>query len=163
MWRLMQKCEPVLVDLYRRLREPPAPNTKGDRDIECSWIAANMPEGPGRALDFGSGPGWLGLMAARRGFTVTALDLRSVRWHYEQPSLTFRQGDILECDFPSGHFDLVINCSAIEHVGLAGRYLTDEGRPDGDLDAMAVFQRITKPGGMMLLTVPVGQDTTFAP
>ena len=163
LWRVLQKIEPWLVKAYRGLREPPAPNAKGDRDIEYSWIAANMPAGPGHALDFGCGPGWLGLMAARRGFEVTAVDLRPIAWHYKHPELRFLQQDIMESDFPAEHFDLVINCSAIEHVGLSGRYGTDTSRSEGDMEAMAVLHRITKPGGTMLLTIPVGRDKVWSP
>jgi SAM-dependent methyltransferase len=135
----------------------------GDRDIEHSWIAANMPEGPGLALDFGCGPFWLGLLAARKGFSVTAIDLEPVIWHYEHPSLRFLQGDILKSTLPSEHYDLIINCSSIEHVGLAGRYGVTESRPDGDIEAMVILKNLVKPDKIMLLTIPVGRDHLFKP
>lgn len=156
-----QKIDRLLVSVYKMLREPPAPNLEGDRDIEHSWIAENMPEGPGVALDFGCGPCWLGLLAARKGFSVTALDLEPVNWYYEHPSLTFLEGDILNLPLPSDHYDLIINCSSIEHVGLAGRYGITEPRPDGDIEAMAILKNLLKPGKVMLLTIPVGRDEVF--
>ncbi len=134
----------------------------GDRDVEHAWIAAMMPPGPGRALDFGCGFGHLGLLAAQRGYEVTALDLRDVFWYYAHPRLTFVQGDVLEIERPGDGFDLVINCSTVEHVGLGGRYGSVE-RPDGDLDAMRRLLELIKPGGTMLMTVPVGRDTVFRP
>ena len=58
---------------------------------------------------------------------------------------------------------MVINCSTVEHVGLIGRYDVAEDRPDGDLEAMALLRRLLKPGGRMVLTIPLGQDAVFAP
>ena len=138
-------------------------NLLGDRDIEWSWIASQMPSGPGEALDFGPGGSHLALIAAQRGFNVTAVDLEPVRWPYVHPRLRFIQGDIPKLSLPKEHFDLVINCSTIEHVGLGGRYGVTENRPDGDLEAMARLRDLMKPGGIMLLTIPMGQDAVFAP
>jgi SAM-dependent methyltransferase len=138
-------------------------NLLGDRDIEWSWIASQMPSGPGETLDFGPGGSHLGLIAAQRGFNVTAVDLEPVYWPYVHLGLRFIQGDILKLPLPKEHFDLVINCSTVEHVGLAGRYGVTEDRPDGDLEAMAWLRDLMKPGGVMLLTIPVGQDAVFAP
>jgi len=163
MWRFVEKIDPVLKRIYQKIIQPPVPNLKGDRDIEYSWVVANMPKGPGEALDFGCGPGWLGLSAAMRGFNTTGVDLEDVTWFYKHPKLKFVQGDILKLDLPSNHFDLIINCSAIEHVGLAGRYSVIEARSDGDIEAMKVLKNILKTNGVMLLTIPVGQDKVFAP
>lgn len=162
--RFFQKIEPLLIHLYHWLSEPSPPNLKGDRDIEYSWIVAHLPEAFGEALDFGCGPGsYLGLIAARHGFKVTAVDLEKVNWPYFHPNLKFIQGDFLKIDFPSKSFDLIINCSSIEHMGLAGRYGIKENRPDGDLEAMAKMKLVLKPEGKMLLTIPVGQDAVFTP
>ncbi len=161
--RILQIIGPPLVRTYIKLTEPPPPNLKGDRDIEYSWITANMPEGPGNALDFGCGPLWLGLLAVRKGFNVTAMDLEPLTWYYEHPSLRFVQGDILKLILPSNHFDLIINCSSIEHVGLAGRYGVTESRPDGDIEAMGSLKSLLKSGKSMPLTIPVGRDRVFNP
>ena len=161
--RVFQRLEQPLVSIYRKLGDMQSPNLRGDREVENSWIAANMPDGPGEALDFGCGAGWLGLLAARRGFKVTAIDLQPVNWYYEHPHLRFIQGDVFELPLAQEHFDLIINCSAVEHVGLSGRYGISELRPDGDIEAMALLKSILKPGKVMLLTIPVGKDRVFAP
>lgn len=142
---------------------PKAPNLVGDRDIEWSWVASQMPSGPGEALDFGPGGSYLGLIAAQRGFAVTAIDLEAVRWYYTHPRLRFVQGDILKLSLSKEHFDLVINSSTVEHVGLVGRYGVTEARADGDLEAMARLRSFMKPAGTMLLTIPVGRDAVFPP
>jgi hypothetical protein len=122
-----------------------------------------MPLGPGEALDFGPGGSNLGLIAAQRGFNVTSVDLGAVKWYYDHPRLRFVRGDILDLPLTKEHFDLVLNCSTVEHVGLVGRYGVKEGRPDGDLEAMGRLRELMKPTGVMLLTIPVGRDRVFAP
>jgi SAM-dependent methyltransferase len=159
--RTILKIEPTLIHYYRRLTEPPPPNCRGDRDIEYSWIVANMPEGPGEALEFGCGNSWLSLVAARRGFHTLAVDLTPVDWAYVHPLARFVQTDVLDLKLPGSSLDLVINCSAIEHVGL-GRY-GDGANNNGDLEAMNVMRAFLKPHGTMLLTIPVGQDAVVAP
>lgn len=159
--RTIQKIEPSLVQLYRRLTEPPAPNLRGDRHVEYSWIVANLPPGPGEALEFGCGSSWLSLVAARRGFRTLAIDLTPVEWMYVHPGLRFIQTDVFDLELPASSLDLIINCSAIEHVGLE-RY-GDGRNPDGDLAAMQRLRLFLKPGGVMLLTTPVGQDAIVAP
>lgn len=139
------------------------PNLLGDRDIEWSWVAARLPSGVGKALDFGNGGGPLGLLAALRGHEVTAVDLEGVRWPYTHPRLSFTRGDVLDLPLPAGEFDLIINCSTVEHVGIPGRYSVREERSDGDLEAMVRLRQLMRAGATMLLTVPVGRDAVFAP
>jgi 2-polyprenyl-3-methyl-5-hydroxy-6-metoxy-1,4-benzoquinol methylase len=45
-----------------------------------SRVSSQMPSGPGHALDFGPGGSHIALIAAQRGFNVTAVDLEPVRW-----------------------------------------------------------------------------------
>jgi len=159
LWRLVRGAiQGARAELLARV-----PNLVGDRDIEWSWVCSQMPSGPGAALDFGPGGSHSPLIAAQRGFNVTAVDLEPVRWPYVHLRLRLVQGDILKLTLPEGHFDLVINCSTVEHVGLAGRYGVTENRPDGDLEAMARIRELMKPRGVMLLTIPVGRDGIFAP
>jgi hypothetical protein len=155
----------MLRRIYRRWVEPPPPNLRGDRDVEYSWIAANLPSGPGRVLDFGTGPGWswMGLLAARRGFEAVGVDLQPAAWAYHHPRFSFIQADAFDLPFPPEHFDLIINCSSIEHVGLVGRYGVTAARLDGDLQAMTILRTLTRRGGQMLLTIPVGRDHVFPP
>lgn len=161
---IFRKTEPALIRLYHRLAEPPSPNLRGDREIEYSWVLANLPQGPGQALDFGCGQGsYLGLVAARRGFQVTAIDLEPVKWNYLHKNLEFVQGDVLKLPFSPQQFDLVVNCSTVEHVGLAGRFGVKEPQLDGDLTAMSRLRSLMKLNATQLLTIPVGKDAVFPP
>ena len=135
----------------------------GDRHVEMAWISAHLPDNPGAVLDFGCGEAPLGLTAAMKGGEVTGFDLQQVHLPYVTASLRVQTGDILDFDFGDAHFDVVINCSSIEHVGLAGRY-GNLDVPDGDFIAMQRMRRLLRaPTGIMLLTVPVGQDAVFSP
>lgn len=158
---IIRRLEPALVRFYRWISLPPPPNLLGDRHVEYAWIAGHLPPGPGRALDFGSGRSDLALTAANRGFEVTAIDLTPVDWPYIHPNLRFLRVNLFDLDIPLSEMDLIINCSAIEHVGL-GRY-GDVKDADGDLKAIEHMRGLLKPGGVMLLTIPVGRDATFAP
>lgn len=139
----------------------PVVTLAGDRDVEWSWVASQIPTGPGDALDFGTGGSHLAFVAAQRGFRVAALDLQPVRWAYAHPDLSFVQGDLLQLSLPPRRFDLVINCSTVEHVGLTGRYGVGAPSPDGDLTAMAYLRGLMKPGAAMVLTIPVGRDAVI--
>jgi SAM-dependent methyltransferase len=149
--------------INRLMSRPRIPNLYGVRFIENSWIASHLPATPGEVLDFGSGDNYLALLAALRGFNVTAVDLVASWWPYIHPNIRFIRGDILKLPLSDDFFDVVINCSAIEHVGLEGRYGVTESCPNGDLEVMAYLWQILKPGGVMLLTIPVGQDAVLLP
>lgn len=140
LYRPLRRLKRAITD-----RNRPTRNLWGDRDVEYSFIAAHMPNGPGKALDFGSGSSYMSLLAALRGFEVIALDLEPQTFPWRHPAVRFIQGDLLELDLPTNHFDLIINCSTVEHVGLVGRYSVTESRPDGDLEAMARLRELMKP------------------
>jgi SAM-dependent methyltransferase len=152
--RLTPLVPPVLLGM---LVGKGGPDLTGDRDVEWSWVVANIQDGPGEVLDFGPGASPLGLAAAMRGYTVTAIDMGPVKRYYVHEKIQFIQGDLLKEALPEGHYDLV------EHVGLTGRYGVTENQPDGDLEAMARLKTLLKPGGTMLLTIPAGRDAVYAP
>jgi SAM-dependent methyltransferase len=53
-------------------------------------------------------------------------------------------------------FDVALSISSFEHDGL-GRY-GDPLNPSGDLRAMSEMKKILKPGGILILAVPIGLD-----
>jgi SAM-dependent methyltransferase len=148
--RLRRRVLPGLLDLA------------GDRDIEWSFVAGHIPEVGERALDFGCGNAPLAMAAALKGYEVLAIDREPVHWTAVSPAIEFVCADISTHDFGGEQFDLILNCSTIEHVGLAGRYGSIEDA-DGDLKAMARLRDVLKPTGQMLMTIPVGQDQVCRP
>lgn len=161
--RILRRLEPHLLQVYRKLLQPPPPNLEGDRYVEYSWIAANIPNGPGQALDFGCGFSWMGLLAARRGLQVTAIDLREIKWSYLYPGLEFKKGNLFYIINELPLMDLIICCSTIEHIGLLKRYGGEDIQNCTDLKAMKLLNKLLKPKSTMLLTLPVGRDSLFYP
>jgi SAM-dependent methyltransferase len=144
---------------------PSAPkiNIFGEREVEWTFLGAEMPSGPGEAFDFGCGQGHMSLMAAQKGFRVIANDLEEQSLTWGHPQVEFRQGDFLKMDLSQNQFDLAINCSSVEHVGIAGRYGITAQQDDGDIEVMRRLADILKPGGTLLMTAPCGQDAVMAP
>ncbi len=137
-------------------------NLKGDRWVEWSFCFAQLSEGPGQTLDFGADIGFLSLAAAQRGHDVVALDRMPSALDYVHPRVESLQADILDEPLHGRQFDQIINCSSVEHVGLAGRY-GSYADPDGDLRAMEALLALLAKEGRQLMTVPVGLDMTCAP
>ncbi len=138
-------------------------NPWGERQAEWAFINANLGNGPGDLLDFGCEHGYLSLVAARRGFRVTAVDLQPQTFAWNEPNIHFVQGDLLELPLPEEHFDVIVNCSSVEHVGVAGRYGIRADQDEADLRAMQRMRSILKLGGKLLMTAPCGRDAVFAP
>jgi SAM-dependent methyltransferase len=134
----------------------------GDRWVEWSFCMARLADGPGTTLDFGASIGFVSLAAAQRGHDVTAFDREPPSLDYVHPRVKHVQGDILDRPLADSRFDQIINCSSVEHVGLAGRYGSSD-RPDGDIEAMRIMADMLAPGGRMILTIPVGLDLVWPP
>src|SRR5579863_9658272 len=112
---MLNYCKRLIGFLVRRS----GLDLSGDRDIEWSWVAGNLPENKGDVLDFGPSNATSGLIAAFGGGRVIGLDLETpAPAKYVQSNLTLLQGDILDYDFGNQRFDVIINCSTVEHVGL---------------------------------------------
>lgn len=141
------------------LREDETPHPlSGDRAIEWSWIVSHLPRTASSVLDLGCVQAPLSGIAARMGHKVTAVDLREIE--YQMSGVRFLRMNI--CEMPESRFDVIMNCSMIEHVGLPDRY-GESAMPDGDLDTMARLSGFLAPGGIMLLTIPLGIDSVFVP
>ncbi len=107
-------------------------------------------------LDVGCGQGRHAFAAYRKGAHVTAFDqnesdLADVKSMFAAMELEgeapggatacVQHGDVLEMPFETGTFDRVIASEILEHI------------PD-DERAMAEITRVTKPGGLVAVTVP---------
>lgn len=134
----------------------------GDRALEWGYIQERLGRYVNKdshVLDFGCGTGEMSIVAASLGAHVLAIDLMPQQFVIPCSNIEFRQVDVMTLD---GKFDLIINCSTIEHVGLGGRYGSAES-PGGDFDAMQKLRQLLKPDGKMLLTLPVGRDAVIQP
>jgi SAM-dependent methyltransferase len=122
-----------------------------------------MPSGPGEAIEFGCEHGYMSLLAAQKGFRVIANDLQHQSFIWQHSRVEFRQGDFLKLNLPRNHFDLAINCSSVEHVGVTGRYGITVEEEEGDIEVMRRLADILKPEGLLLMTAPCGRDALMAP
>jgi len=132
----------------------------GDRCIEWQWVLDKLPAPPATVLEIGCGHAPTAGIAAVRGLEVTGVDLLELG--YGLPHLTFVKGDATKLDFLESHFDRVVLCSTIEHVGLEGRFTSSEDE-GGDIALMDRIRPWLKPSGRLLLTLPVGRDAVFRP
>jgi hypothetical protein len=136
----------------------------GDRLVEWSYIAPRIgcyADRSSRVLDFGSGSGMLSYGAATLGASVLAIDLLDQPVTVCSPRLTFRRMDVMDVDEKQS-FDVIIHSSVIEHVGLCGRYGSEESGA-GDFEAMRKMRRLLHSEGHMVMTLPVGQDVAIQP
>ena len=99
------------------------------------WI----PDGPGRALDVGTGEGFVARDLAARKWTVTAIDsdhdsIESAR-EQDTNNITYIEGDVMTADLPRGSFDVVSAVGVIHHLELepALERLKDLLAPGGHL------------------------------
>jgi hypothetical protein len=135
---------------------------EGDRWIEWSFCAARLSDDAPTTLDFGADIGFLSLSAAERGSEVVALSIEELPPIADHPRIAQHQGDILDRPLADRRFAQIINCSSVEHVGLAGRY-DNADVADGDIQAMEILAGMLDDDGRMILTVPVGRDMVCAP
>ena len=135
----------------------------GDRDIEWGFVLARSSKNSNRVLDLGPGNSSTPLALSFMSNEVIALDINLPENQTSKISnIRWVRGDILNPPNGLGKFNLIINCSTIEHIGLSGRYGSVEN-PDGDLMAMKNLHKLLVEGGRMLLTIPVGLDAVFSP
>jgi SAM-dependent methyltransferase len=95
-----------------------------------------------RVLDVASGPGYVAAEAARRGATVSGVDVAEAmvaRAAAEHPDIEFRRADAQSLPFEDGAFDAVVGNFGLPHFG----------RPER---AVAEGARVLAPGGRLALT-----------
>jgi ubiquinone/menaquinone biosynthesis C-methylase UbiE len=112
----------------------------------------------GRSIcEVGCGSGTTSALLASLGASITLVDLaeRSLRFareHFDRLGLgaEYARMNGLRMAFRDGAFDVVWNGGVIEHF-------TDEGKTA----LLAEMWRVTKPGGLLLVTVPNARDYPF--
>lgn len=155
----------ALVRAKRVLTHPPEAsiNIEGERNIEWSFLSSEIPCGPGEAIEFGCENGYMSLVAAQKGLHVVANDLQEQAFGWRHSLIEFKSGNFLEIDLPNNYFDVAINCSSVEHVGVPGRYGITVEQQDGDIRVMQKLADILKDDGVLLMTFPCGRDSVLAP
>jgi SAM-dependent methyltransferase len=125
------------------------------RIIEYPWVLSNFPfSTTSKVLDVGSSGSQLPIMFVGLGQIVWTIDVRKFEYKGVITNLTSIQCDARKTDFEDDFFDVVTAVSTIEHIGL-GRY-GDTKDNKGDKKTLEEILRITKPNGILLMSVPFG-------
>jgi SAM-dependent methyltransferase len=118
------------------------------RTTEWALIRRHV-AGGGAILDAGCGFGeWVSFLT-ERGYRAEGLDYSETlvsRLRQTYTALRWEVGDIRRMPYPGDSFDAVISWGVIEH---------DEAGPGA---ALSEFYRIVKPGGVIIVTVPVDSE-----
>lgn len=129
-----------------------------ERVVEYAFIMKKMNLTAGRILEVGcvDAHNCLPTVFAALGYETHAIDRREFKVKY--PNLTFSRQDAMSISYPDNYFDRILAISAIEHIGLSGRYGVKAGRQRGDREAVEEMIRVLKPDGRLLITVPYGNQ-----
>ena len=134
---------------------------KGDREVEWSWIVANLPKTRSKILDVGCTDSIISPTMVRLEHVVFGIDIRDPL--FKMSDFTFIKADIMDTVFfEKKIFDTIVVCSTIEHIGLSERYGSYE-KENGDIDTMTKLRDLLVQEGTLLLTIPVGQDKIYLP
>lgn len=122
-------------------------NLGHDRLAAAAFVAQGAGNGPGRALDVGTGKGLLAMALASRGFLVTTVDVDAQEQELAaflageiglKERIAFEAADACALPFPDQSFDVVASMDALHHL------------EDGER-ALREAARVLKPEGLLLL------------
>lgn len=135
----------------------------GDRCIEYGFVIKNLVNLNRNiyktVLDVGCCASPLTTIIRELGFTVDGIDLLPSPYIY--PGVKYLQGDFLSLDFKD-LYDILVLCSTIEHMGLGGRY-GSRNIEEGDIKAIKKAKQLLNTNGILILTIPYGQEKTVKP
>jgi len=115
-----------------------------------AWAARKLFElRPEHHHDVGSSAMTIGLLA--QFVPTTMVDIRPIELTLD--NLSFIEGSVLDLPFEDCSVESLSSLCVVEHVGL-GRY-GDELDPSGTEKAIAELKRVVKPGGSLMISVPV--------
>jgi SAM-dependent methyltransferase len=136
------------------------PTVTNERIVEVPYVyrALGRLEAGALILDVGAAESTLAFSLASLGYEVTALDIRG--YPLNHPRLRSITADILEWE-ADRTFDAVLCVSTLEHVGLEA-YDAEPTADGADARALERMKSLTREGGMLVLTVPVGSPADDA-
>ncbi len=120
-----------------------------DRQLLDRFAASVREVGP--ACDMGCGPGHVARYLHEHGVQVCGVDLSPAmveRARRLTPGVEFRQGDMMALEAPDGAW-----------AGIAAFYSIIHISRDDMARALRELRRVLRPGGLLLLTFHIGEDT----
>jgi len=125
-----------------------------ERIVEIPFVLQSLPPSPARRiLDVGSRWSALPLYLSSLGHRVVATDLVPLRIQGSGPEMCL--ADCRRPPFRPETFDAIVLVSTLEHIGLG--WYDEIHDSDDDLAVMRELRTLTRPGGILLLTVPFGK------
>jgi hypothetical protein len=119
------------------------------------WAAKQVfQEVPPFVVDVGSTVLLVGILSQFKA--CISVDIRPVEARLD--GLESRTGSVLALPFDDDEVPCLTTMCVLEHIGL-GRY-GDTLDPDGTVKAVKEIKRVIKPGGIVVFSVPVGQELT---
>lgn len=156
-------------DLLERFRDtstlPPGYGTGLDeRIVEYPWALVRIPSGRGIILDAGStlNYGWIAQLPTVKNKLIVVQTL-APEGTLETPNYSYVYGDLRHTIFRDELFDTIVCLSTLEHVGLDNTrfYTADaafrEAEAEGFREVICEFNRVLRPGGRLLFSVPFGR------
>lgn len=121
--------------------------------FQDSWAAKHIFESkPTHHCDVGSSVKTMAIIS--QFVPITMIDIRPIE--LELPNLFFKKGSILNLPFEDNSIDSLSCLCVVEHIGL-GRY-GDPLDPFGSEKAIKELKRVLKPGGILLISIPVDSE-----
>jgi SAM-dependent methyltransferase len=157
-----QIARPETLERFRGTEPLPPGYGRGydERVVEYPWLFARL-EGD-RVLDAGSvlNHAHIAPAAARATGELTIVTAAPEAHAFTQLGISYVYCDLRDLPFSDGRFDLTASISTLEHVGMDNSRYGAGGRGDdpatGRRSAVAELERVTAPGGRLLITVPYG-------
>lgn len=136
--------------LHKLIRsQPPA----SDRYIEYPWVIEQIRNIDGKILDVGSTMCDCFYAILPKTAQIHGINLNDKI--IKNKDINFKRGDIRKTDYLNNFFDYITCISTLEHIGVGGRYNSDND-PAGDKKAMLEMNRIIKKNGVLLVSIPYG-------
>ena len=135
-----------------------------ERLVEYPWMLSRLPQGRGDLLDAGSTLNHRFILShpILRDKNITIFTLAPEPECYWRERISYVFGDLRNMYFRDRSFSVVVCLSVLEHVGLDTR-MYDQKRSAGERDpeaylaAVDEMNRVLKPGGSCLISVPFGK------
>jgi SAM-dependent methyltransferase len=133
-----------------------APAGTDERVIEIPWVLSRLVAG-GRALEVGYAFAEAAYLAGllRSGVELVGVDLAE----RDVDGMERVVADVRSLPLDDASVDQVLLVSTLEHVGAdnTGYGLAAESEPASRVDALRELGRVLRPGGRLLVTVPLGE------
>jgi SAM-dependent methyltransferase len=159
--RVRQLDDAIALGLAARARGEPltwlqAPTGTDERVIEVPWVLSRLVPS-GRVLEVGYAFAEAPYLAAllRSGVELVGVDLTG----RDVEGMERVEADVRDLPLADASVDQALLVSTLEHVGAdnSGYGLEAEDAPASRADALRELGRVLRPGGRLLVTVPLGE------